>query len=317
MSEHQPIPFAVVIVNYGSPDLLAANLDPSLDPAADAQVIVVDNFSTSEARESAERLCRTRGWALVTSPNRGFGAGVNLGVAAARDRGCEEFVLLNPDAVVSAEVLRELALHVRLHPDALVSPSMDTGDGHPHFRGAQVHRLTGQMRSSWSPADSDPEWKNWLSGACLALGAGAFDRLGGLDEKYFLYWEDVDLSRRAAALGLRLDLREDLLVVHDEGGTHTVRDSRAKSPLYYYFNVRNRLLFGRRMLRGKDWRRWLLATPRQSWLILLRGGRKQMLFQPRGAWAALRGLRAGLVRAALHPRREADSALRTLRRTLQ
>lgn len=294
MDPHPHDAFAVVIVNYGSPDLLAKNIGHELDAEPAAQVVVVDNYHSAQARETTARLCDERGWLLVTSPNDGFGAGVNRGIAAARALGHRVFITLNPDAEASVHVLRELAHHARSHPDSLVSPIMDTGDGRPHFRGAGVHRRTGEMRSGWSPGDADPLWGNWLSGACLALSAEAFDRVAGFSEDYFLYWEDVDISRRAAALGMQLTLREDLLVVHDEGGTHNAPGSRSKSPLYYYFNIRNRLLFGRRMLRGRDRLRWLLATPRQSLLIWMRGGRRQLFTHPRGAWSAVRGALSGL-----------------------
>lgn len=294
------VPFAVVIVNYGPPDLLSANLDPALDANPSALVVVVDNFHSSAARTQTGVLCRERGWVLVPSPNVGFGAGVNRGVAVARARGCRAVIMLNPDAVASADVLRELARDARSRPDTLLSPFMDTGDGRPHYRGAGVHRSTGRMRSGWAAGNSDPEWRNWLSGACLALDLEAFDRVGGFSEHYFLYWEDVDFSWRAVDLGLRLALREDLRVVHDEGGTHTERGQRAKSPLYYYYNVRGRLLFGRQNLHGGEWARWVLATPRESLQVWLRGGRRQLFTEPRGAWATLRGMVDGIAVALRH-----------------
>lgn len=304
MAEHLDVDFAVVIVNYGSPQLLAENIDPALDASPLSSVVVVDNFHSTDSREATAQLCRDRGWLLVPSSNVGFGAGVNKGVEAAMAQGHEQFILLNPDATATSTVLGKLASHVRDHPEELVSPFMDTSDGRPHFRGTQVSLATGQMRSSWSPGDQDPKWKNWLSGACLAFGAEAFERIGGFSEQYFLYWEDVDFSRLAATRGLRLELRDDLRVVHDEGGTHTERGSRAKSPLYYYYNVRGRLLFGRRHLQGRDLGRWVLATPRQSYLIWLRGGRRQLVTAPRGAWAALRGMVSGLVLLAGRPPRD-------------
>ena len=285
--------YAVIVVNYGDPELVAKNIGDDVDADDGALVVLVDNFRSPAAREKAQVLCRARGWLLVTSANDGFGAGVNRGVAAAREYGLHAFITLNPDARASAETLRDLARHVVDDPLVLVSPHMDTGDGRPHFRGAQVHRRTGQMRSSWSAHDDNPDWANWLSGACLAFSARAFDLLDGFDESFFLYWEDVDISRRAADRGLRLDLRPDLLVVHDEGGTQESRSARTKSPTYYYFNIRNRMLFGRRHLRGRDWARWALATPRQSSLVWRRGGRKQAFTEPRGLLAAARGTLAG------------------------
>lgn len=302
------VDYAVIVVNYGDPALIAANLGEDIDVDDGALVVLVDNFSTEQSREAARALCRARGWEFVPSENLGFGAGVNRGVVAARALGHEVLITLNPDATASAEVLRSLARHLQDHPSSLVSPAMDSGDGRPHFRGAQVHRRTGQMRSSWSPCDDDPEWANWLSGACLGFSAAAFDVLGGFSEEYFLYWEDVDISRRAVEHGLRLDLREDLRVVHDEGGTQKSADDRAKSSTYYYYNVRNRLLFGRRHVRGRDWTRWVLATPGQSSLIWRRGGRRQVLTQPGGLLAAVRGAIAGSAQLLRRPQPAAPVA---------
>lgn len=295
------VDYAVIVVNYGDPALVEANLGEDIDADDGAHVILVDNFSSAQSRDAARALCRARGWTFVPSENLGFGAGVNRGVAAARTLGHDALITLNPDAVASAEVLRSLASHLHDSPSSLVSPAMDSGDGLPHFRGAQVHRRTGQMRSSWSPHDDDPEWANWLSGACLGFSATAFDVLGGFSEEFFLYWEDVDISRRAVEHGLRLDLREDLRIVHDEGGTQQSSDARAKSSTYYYYNVRNRLLFGRRHARGGDWARWVLATPGQSSLIWRRGGRRQFLTQPGGLLAAVRGAIAGSAQLLRRP----------------
>ncbi|MGO2820645.1 MAG: glycosyltransferase family 2 protein [Brachybacterium tyrofermentans] len=294
--------YAVIIVNYGDPALIAANIGADVDADEHALIVVVDNYSTDHARTQARSLAHERGWAFVASPNDGFGAGVNRGVAAARAQGHTALITLNPDAVASADVLRELGRHVAADPLALVSPFMDSGDGRPHFRGARVNRRTGQMRSGWSEGDQDPEWANWLSGACLAFSAEAFDALGGFSEDFFLYWEDVDISCRAAEQGMRLEIRPDLLVVHDEGGTQDAGSARTKSPTYYRYNIRNRMLFGRRHARGRDWARWVLASPRQSALIWMRGGRKQAFTEPRGLLAAARGFLEGLAQLARAPR---------------
>lgn len=301
VSEKRSTSYAVIIVNYGDPALIAANIGADVDADENTLVVVVDNFSSDDVRAEAQTLADERGWTFVASANDGFGAGVNRGVAAARAQGHSALITLNPDAVASAGVLRELALHVTEDPFTLVSPFMDTGAGRPHFRGAQVNRRTGQMRSGWSEGDQDLEWANWLSGACLAFSAQAFDALGGFSEDFFLYWEDVDISRRAAEQGMRLDVRPDLLVVHDEGGTQDAGSARTKSPTYYRYNIRNRMLFGRRHARGRDWARWMLASPRQSALIWMRGGRKQAFTEPRGLVAAAQGFFAGTAQLLRRP----------------
>ncbi|MCA0308394.1 MAG: glycosyltransferase [Actinobacteria bacterium] len=282
----------LVVVNYGSSALLERNVAAAMPGV---QVVVVDSFSTTAEREAIARLAGERGWELVApDQNPGFGEGVNLGVLRAAALGCRVFVTLNPDAVADPGVVAGLGQCVREDPRALVSPLVLRPDGRPFFRGSTIDMRTGRIRTGWVDGDDDPDWKNWLSGACLAFGGEAFAALDGFADGYFLYWEDVDLSRRAAALGLRLMLREDLTVTHDEGGTHTERGAEGKSSLYYWYNTRNRLLFGARLAGRADRARWLLSTPRESLRIWLRGGRRQLLVRPQGLLAAVGGSVAGV-----------------------
>lgn len=288
-------PYAVVVVNYGSHQLLARNL-PGAGELGGGRVYVVDNPSSVAECAAIRRLCFERGWTLVASPsNDGFGPGVNRGVRAALADGIDVLVLLNPDAVADGGVLAELADAVRQDSGAVVAPRVATPTGRTEFAGSSVNLRTGRMRSGWAP-DDDPEWGNWLTGACMAFDRQTFEDVGGLAEDYFLYWEDVDFSRRAASRGHRLVVRDDLEVVHDEGGTQRSHGGRAKSHSYYYWNCRNRMVFGRRFARGA-WRGWLAATPAESWLILLRGGRRQILTDPGTLGAAVRGTLAGLAAA--------------------
>src|SRR3954447_17926941 len=102
-------PLGVVVVSYGSADLLRRNLAPAGLVSDDVLVVVVDNFSSPENRRAVEDLGAARGWHVVGMPdNRGFGAACNAGVAAARELGCRTFLFLNPDAVITPAVVVEL-----------------------------------------------------------------------------------------------------------------------------------------------------------------------------------------------------------------
>jgi len=283
---------AVVVVSYGSPDLLRRNLADAALPAG-AHVVVVDNFSTAENRDAVAELARECGWTLVAVPgNPGFGAGVNAGVEAARELGCRTFLFLNPDAVVSREVVSALWEHSLREPLALIAPRLVDGSGRVVFRGSRVDLSSGRTTAREVAADS----AEWLTGACLVASDELMRRIGGFDERYFLYWEDVDLSVRAVRAGGSLVVRHDLVAVHDEGGTQG-RSGRTMSLLYYRYNSRNRLLFAARNLGRRRLLQWVLRTPSASWEILLRGGRRQLLRSPRPLWAAVAGSLAGLARA--------------------
>jgi GT2 family glycosyltransferase len=288
-----PAPIGVVVVNYGSHELIAGNLGPVDLRDVPARVVVVDNWSTAAERTAVRALCAQHGWELVPlADNRGFGAAVNAGTAAARSLGCTSFLLLNPDAAVTAEVVAELREHSLREPLALITPRIVDSAGRGWFEGATVELARGRTRGARSPRPARGRSFPWVTGACVALSAELDERLGGMAESYFLYWEDVDLSYRTLQAGGRVVVREDLVAVHDEGGTQG-RSGRAKSPLYYRYNCRNRLLFAARHLSRRDLLRWLVTTPAESWDVLMRGGRRQLLTAPGLAFSALRGSLAG------------------------
>lgn len=283
---------AVVIVNYGSHELLAANVSREL-AAHDVLVVVVDNFSTDAERAAVTALAAERGWELVAMPgNPGFSDGVNAGVARARELGRDGFVALNPDAVATPQVLDELYRSVRADVDSVISPLVVDSGGRPSYSGSLVDQRSGRTRKGWDEADE--RWRPWLTGACMAFSDQAFDALGGFATGYFLYWEDVDFSRRAEQAGLTLVLRRDLTVVHDEGGTQDRADRRSFSGTYYYWNARNRLVFAARTLDRRRLLDWVLTTPRESREIVLRGGRRQFLHSAEPLVSIVKGTAAGL-----------------------
>jgi GT2 family glycosyltransferase len=281
---------AVIVVNYGSAELLAVNL-PRTAGDGGVRVVVVDSFSDAGERTAVTRLAADRGWALLTpETNVGFGGGSNLGAAYALAAGARILVFLNPDAWTDPAGLATLATAVRRSQgEALVAPRILRPDGEVYSRGlTYLHLADGTMSGSRRSPDDVP----WLSGACLAVGTELWGELGGFDEDYFLYWEDVDLSWRALALGARLEVVDDAHVVHDEGGTQESR-GRAKSETYYRYDIRNRMLFARKNLGPSDVWRWQRALPRAARAVALRGGRRQFV-EGIGPW---RGVARGVAEA--------------------
>jgi GT2 family glycosyltransferase len=297
-----PVPMGVVVVNYAASRLIEANL-PQLERAG-AVVVIVDNWSTRAERDAVRTLSVDHCWTLVEMPdNRGFGAGVNAGVRAAEALGCRCFLLLNPDAVVTAETVEQLRAATLADHLALVAPKLVDSQARVVFAGSTLNLRDGRIRSLRSVlASPDPRSRplTWLTAACLSVHSELWHRAGGFDEAFFMYWEDVDFNLRCLDSGGHVVLRDDLSAIHDQGGSQGPRRGRAKSALYYYFNNRNRLLFGVRHLRDPDLIRWLLCTPRISWETLMRGGRRQLIHSPQSAWAAARGGLAGIVLVIAH-----------------
>jgi N-acetylglucosaminyl-diphospho-decaprenol L-rhamnosyltransferase len=287
---------AVVVVNYGSPDLLRRNL-PGLGPVP---VVVVDNHKTDGDSAAARALAGEHGWQLLAlDRNVGFGAAMNVGVRAALDSGAEVVLLLNPDAEIGPDALEGLRRAALADPAAMITPRIVHPDGSTWFSGGMLSLAEGRLRLR--DGTPPPRYERWLTGACLALHRDLWERLGGFDEDYFLYWEDVDLSRRCERAGGRLVVRADLVASHQVGGTQADEPQRAKSAVYYRYNCRNRLLFAAKHLPPRDQLRWLLLAPADTWRVVLRGGRRQLLRPGRTVRPAVLGMLAGagwLLRAA-------------------
>jgi N-acetylglucosaminyl-diphospho-decaprenol L-rhamnosyltransferase len=289
---------AVVVVNYGSVDLLRANLalrDPR--PTA-AEVVIVDNYTTDADAEATRVLAEWMGWNLVTPQrNLGFGGGMNAGVGRAMELGCTTFLLLNPDARIEPEVVQALFDECREHPLTAVAPRIVREDGRPWFSGGTVLVERGRTSTAYG-ADSSAAG-GWITGACVIIHERLWRRIGGFDDEYFLYWEDVDLSWRLTAAGGKLVVLEDLSAVHSVGGT---QGGAGKSPLYVYYNCRNRLLFASKHLDRRLVLRWILNSPRYAVQVCTRGaGRRVLLRKPGLLAAAVRGTVTGSI-AALRTR---------------
>jgi GT2 family glycosyltransferase len=173
---------------------------------------------------------------------------------------------------------------------ALVAPIVMDSAGRIWSAGTDLYLRTGKLRSVRHRVSGSTEpTVLWLSGACLMLSAELWSTLGGFDEDYFLYWEDVDLSMRAIDKGATLIVEGTATAIHDEGGTQVRVHRDAKSEAYYFFNTRNRLVFAAKHLDRQGGRRWSRTSVQAAWEILLRGGRRQFIRPARPVLAATRG----------------------------
>ena len=133
----------------------------------------------------------------------------------------------------------------------------------------------------------------WVSGACFMVSDQLWTKVGGFDDDYFLYWEDVDLCAKVQAAGGTVGIIRGATAVHDPGQTHTAPGARAKSSTYYYFNIRNRAVFGAKWLSDEGRLQWQRTAPRAAYQVILRGGRRQLLRPFSPLTAAWRGLLDG------------------------
>lgn len=217
---------------------------------APAAVVVVDNAS---ADGSADLVARRFPSVVVVrrTHNVGFAAAANGGIRRCLDSGHDAVLLLNPDAFVSPDALQSLAAVSAGHPHALLGP-MIVLDRDPARTGTAGTRISWWRGRTVRPlpvaaAGAADVAVDALSGCSLWIPRGAVDALGGLDEAYFLYFEDLDYSVRARAAGWQLWIATGALVRHRE----SLATGGRTSPLAMYYFVRNRHRFVRERARRR------------------------------------------------------------------
>lgn len=288
--------FALIVVNFGSSSLLELNLATINVLGARGIAVVVDNYTTDEERARVANLAVRNDWKFVPlDSNTGFGGGMNAGAEFALDIGAQSIIALNPDATIAGEALIVLSQAVQDDQSLMIAPEIRTSHGDIWFDGMWLFGSSGRVASNRRSHRPKGPAVPWITGACFAVSRELWQNVDGFDDDYFLYWEDVDLSRRVVAQGGHLRIDAAVTAIHDEGGTQG-RDehSRVKSEIYYFYNIRNRLVFAAKHLNGQELAKWLLQTPLVSYEILLGGGRRQFV-QSWSPWRAyFRGILAGM-----------------------
>lgn len=189
---------AVVVVTYNSGTDVAEGLARLSDQlGAGDELIVVDNASSDDSVEVVQQAA-PRARVLALDENLGFAGGVNRGASEARG---DLLLLLNPDAIPGADCLDELRRAAAEHPTWGCWQAMVTlADGaHVNTAGGRLHLLGFGWSGDWgAPVDATlrPHEVGFASGAALCIRAELWRSLGGFDPRFFMYFEDYDLSMR-------------------------------------------------------------------------------------------------------------------------
>jgi N-acetylglucosaminyl-diphospho-decaprenol L-rhamnosyltransferase len=213
-----------------------------------SEVVLVDQDS-SDASVSIAGQIRPDARLIRAGANRGFGAGCNLGAANATG---EVLIFLNPDASFGRDSVRILADAV-LNKGALVGPRILDSAGNDATRARYWSRVRSDLAEVFFPSrlvrrdiSADQEVYRsggqvpYVQGSCIAISAEHFWRVGGFDERYFLYHEEESLARSLEMVGVHVIL-EPLAVVTHIGGNSTSQFPEFSAHQYF----RSKALFYR------------------------------------------------------------------------
>jgi N-acetylglucosaminyl-diphospho-decaprenol L-rhamnosyltransferase len=274
---------SIVLVNWNVRDLLRRCLqsieeEPGTLPTR--EIIVVDCASSDGSTDMVRR--EFPGVRLIASPdNLGYARGSNAGAAQATGR---YLMIMNPDTEVVQGGLMTLVRYMDEHPNVgAAGPQLRYADGSlqssrrrfptlatafwestllhqwfPDNRFARWYHVAEQPPAAVPPCGDVAQAVDWLVGAVLLIRRDAWERVGPLDEGYFMYFEELDWCRRCRAAGWEIHYVPQAQVVHHEGksseqvvAARTIRFQRSK---VRYFGKYHGALWGQVI------RLFLLAT---------------------------------------------------------
>jgi GT2 family glycosyltransferase len=257
----------VIIVNYRTPALTVdclRSLEAEVRTIGACRVVVVDNASPDDsAAVIAQAIADNNwgGWAEFRplEKNLGFAAGNNAVLQRELDSNPPDFFwLLNPDTVVRPGSLRPLLDYLQSHPHVgIVGSRLEDPDGTPQrsafrfltpaseFEQSTRFGITTWLLRPWQmapPVRETPHPTDWVAGASMLVRREVFETAGLMDDRYFLYFEEVDFCLAARRAGWRCWYVPESRVVHLVGQSSGVTDTRAApKPLPpYWFDSRRR-----------------------------------------------------------------------------
>lgn len=252
---------AIIIVNWNSFEVTANCLETlRILEYPNYKTVVVDNGSNDDSvAELGKRFPEVI--LLQNSENLGFTGGNNTGIQYALDQGFEYIMLLNNDTLVPPGFASSLIGRLEANPQlGAVQPKiMYNQERHVIWNAGGIFepffflfKTCGLDETDQGQYDTPGE-VDWITGCCFLTRRSIVEKIGLLDQKFFIYYEDSDWSFKIKQLGYRLFYEPSALVYHEVGMSNQNRKDHnegAVSPFTYYQIIRNHIYMVRRYSKG-------------------------------------------------------------------
>lgn len=263
----------VLVLNWNLADVTIQCLDSCMATSyPHASFLLVDNGSSDRIRDEIREWANSRpqGWRevmgsasrppsdqeltiLFHQSNSGYAAGNNLGLSCALAWGVDWVLVLNNDATIPPDYIPGMVAAGMALPDVGLIGSRQKYPSEYGLRpscGVRISYNLGAYPFHRYPCRGGTRIANFAPGNSVLIRVEMLRKVGLFDERYFLYSEDVDLSYRAMSARWRIAINCDVTAEQ-----HVSKSLGRRSPTYYYYLVRNTLLFLSERLHG--WRRYV------------------------------------------------------------
>jgi len=227
----------VQIVNYNSREIIRECLDSlkeNLENIHESDVLIINN-DPDKLSELIEDIKPFKAKVIEVNENIGFGRAHNLGCCEKRG----EFILfLNPDTKVPRGAFKEMLSVIESDKKVgIVGPVLVDHNGRAAEESYGFNKTPlSIIKNKLFPSGHEDENENifevdWVSGGAMLIRKNLFDELGGFDENYFMYFEDVDLCLQAKKRGYKIMVHPSIRIFHQSGQSFADNQNKKK---YYY-----------------------------------------------------------------------------------
>lgn len=231
--------FSIIIINYNTKELTKNCINSVFSNFNNNnfEIILVDNASQDGSVEMLKDNFNERIKIVANNENFGFGPANNQGAKLAKG---EYLFLLNSDTIIKSNILNESEKFFSENKEAgIIAPKLFLGDGseQPFAFGnfPKLFNVIIDKFKSSTPYLNEPFEVEWLSGAALIIRKKLFKQLGGFDEKFFMYFEDIDLCKRVKEINYKVFVNPKISLTHLCGKSPSIFTRRKK----YYYDSQN------------------------------------------------------------------------------
>ena len=281
----------IIILNWNGKDYLLnclKSVSQLITENCKLETVVIDNASTDGSDQMVKEKCPDI-TLLKNKKNLGFTGGNNMGIKYALKNGADYVMFLNSDTLVDKDLAVQLIEAAESDPEiGIVGPKIYFAPGREYHRDR--YKTSEQGMVFWYTGGLI-DWDNillahrgvdevdrgqydkqeetdFVSGCCMLVKRGVFEKINLLDDKYYLYLEDADFCKRAKLAGYKVIYSPTGRLWHINAGSSSVGGD-----LHDYFITRNRMLFGLKYAKIRT----KIALLREGFKLLLTGRRWQKI----------------------------------------
>ena len=211
--------FSIIIINFNTYELTSACLESIFKYCGDSkyEIILIDNNSALKEIDILERRFASRVKIIRNKRNLGFARANNQGAKLAQG---DYLFFLNSDTTINQSILESFQFKFEQDKKiGIIAPKLILKNGAEQPYAFGLHKLTSKI--------------SWVSGAALVIRREVFLQIGGWEERFFMYFEDVDLCLQVLKNGYKVERLDSVTVTHLVGGS-PVHFWRRK--LFYYYS---------------------------------------------------------------------------------